>query len=219
MKAVWVWLRQLASLLANRPATRSTLYSFWRQPGDGNRPKDYLAAGNERSAFLVGLVHRRVKTGAAILEIGCNCGRNLEALRKAGYENLAGVELSADAVGVLIDAYPILARKAMIWAAPIEEVIRDFGDGQFELVFTMATLQHLHPRSEWVFREIARIARQVITIEDETSRSWRSVPRDYGKVFERLGMRWVAARSCAFVPGLGPRFVARVYRGAEWEQN
>ena len=75
----------------------------------------------------------------------------------------------------------------------------------------MAVLEHLHPESNWVFGEIARITSSIlITIEDERSVYWRVFPRNYRRIFERRGMVQIEEHSCADVPGLGPAFVARV---------
>jgi hypothetical protein len=50
----------------------------------------------------------------------------------------------------------------------VEDVVKSFGDRTFDLVFTMAVLEHIHTTSEWVFEEIVRITnRYVVTIEDE----------------------------------------------------
>jgi hypothetical protein len=52
----------------------------------------------------------------------------------------------------------------------------------------MATFQHIHPDSEWVFQEIARITkRYIVTIEDGKAVGQRRVPRDYSKIFPRFG--------------------------------
>ena len=52
----------------------------------------------------------------------------------------------------------------------IEDRIKDME--RCDLVFTMAVLEHIHLDSEWVFSEMARIAKKyLITIEDEKNSS------------------------------------------------
>jgi SAM-dependent methyltransferase len=189
--------------------TRDELWSFWRSPDPSNQPEGYRDAP-ERTAFLLELVERHVAKDAAILELGCNVGRNLNALALAGYTDLTGVEINRDAVALLRKTYPALDG-ATIRAIPIEQAVKPFRDQAFGLVYTMAVLEHLHPDSEFVFRHMARIGRKVIVIEDEFGVSNRHFPRNYGEVFRDLGMLEVGTQSCANVPGLGPDFMARVF--------
>lgn len=188
--------------------TRDELWSFWRAPDANNQPADYRDAP-DRTAFLLGLVERHVAKDASVLELGCNVGRNLNALALAGYRDLTGVEINPDAVALLGQTYPDL--RATLYAEPIEHAIRRFPDQSFGLVYTMAVLEHLHPDSEFVFRHMGRVGRTLIVIEDERGISSRHFPRDYGAVFGALGMLEAESRSCADVAGLGPDFMARVF--------
>ncbi len=189
--------------------TLEQAHAYWRSPGDDNQPAGYMD-GAERTAFLVDLVSRHVPKDAPILELGCNVGRNLAGLDTAGHDHLVGVEINPEAVSLGRYAYPAL-RDRTILPIPIEWAVKQFADDTFDLVFTMAVLEHLHPDSEYVFAEMARISRRVITIEDEHGVSPRHWPRDYGTVFGLLGMVEIETVSCADVPGLGPDFMARVF--------
>ena len=85
-----------------------------------------------------------------------------------------------------------MARHIRIHDRSIEEIISSFKDNAFDIVYTMAVLQHIHPASEWVFSEIVRITKSfLITMEGEDYVSWRHFPRDYKKIFESLGMKQV----------------------------
>lgn len=205
-------LRPLYQALAARwPRTRAHLHRYWSDPWDGiNRPEEYLS-GTPRSEFLVSLVRQFGPAHARVLELGCNVGRNLHHLQQSGYSDLTGVEINRGALDLLARHYPDVAATARLIHAPIEAAVTQFADDEFDAVFTMAVLEHLHPRSKDVFTHMARIAPLVITIEDERGKSWRHFPRNYRRVFERLGLRQQAEQSCAQVPGLGPKFVARVF--------
>ncbi len=86
--------------------------------------------------------------------------------------------------------FPDMARHAEIHNSPIEEVVLKFSDDEFGLIYTMTVLQHIHPRSEWIFSELARITKEyLITIENEKVESWRHFPRNYRLIFESLGLR------------------------------
>jgi SAM-dependent methyltransferase len=183
-----------------RHRSREAVHQSFRNPDVSNLPETYLdsvAANQPPSQFLVDTVKKLVDTDCRILEIGCNVGRNLNCLFKNGYYNLTGIEINEKAVQLLKQAYPEMAAESQVIVAPVEEVIRQFGDGEFDLVFTLATLMHIHPSSEWIFREIVRITKMyVVTIENESDGSWRAFPRNYKTVFERLGMRQVEEASC-----------------------
>jgi hypothetical protein len=74
----------------------------------------------------------------------------------------------------------------------------------------MAVLEHIHTTSEFVFAEMVRIGRALITIEDERSMSERHFPRNYADVFTALGLRELEHHRCE-THGLPPGFVARVF--------
>ena len=204
--------RKLKSALIGQ-GTKEELHSYWRHPWDGvNLPQDYLE-GEERSKFLVNLVKQYCNSSQSILEIGCNVGRNLNHLFAAGFERLGGVEISEDAVRLLKQVYPEMAGHAQIVNAPAEEALPKFEDDAFDVVFTMAVLQHIHPESGSIFGEMARIGKNfIITIENEKMPDWRNFPRNYRKVFEPLGFNQIYQYGCNKVPGLGSCYVARVFK-------
>jgi hypothetical protein len=104
-----------------------------------------------------------------------------------------------------------LGKAAQIYCGPVEEAIKTYRDGQFDVVYTMAVLEHIHSESEWVFREMVRVTKDfLVTVEDERGFSERHFPRRYDKVFKPLGMAEVEARGD--IPGLGRGFQARVFR-------
>jgi len=216
-----IWIALLANpvvgrilaKLTYRPATREDVHKYWMEPWDGiNLPQEYAGA-KARTQFLVQIVSRHADPPARILEVGCNVGRNLNALFEAGYRGLlAGIEISRDAVRLMKETYPAMAAAAQIYNAAVEDVVRGFGDRAFDLVFTMAVLEHIHTSSEWVFPEIARITnRYLVTIEDERGYSWRHFPRNYQRVFEPLGFRQIEQITCKEIEGLGKDFIARVF--------
>ncbi len=169
------------------------IFNYWKQPHDGhNLPTNYLnnPKAHARSQNLLKIVKKYASGNARILEPGCNVGRNLYYLFKAGFTNLEGIEISRDAVELLKKSYPEMAQHITIYNQSIEEIISSFKDNTFDVVFTMAVLQHIHPKSEWIFSEIVRITKSsLITLEGESYISWRHFPRDYKKVFESLGMK------------------------------
>jgi hypothetical protein len=136
----------------------------------------------------------------------------LAHLFRAGITKLGGIEINAEAVKLLRQTFPDVASHAEIYNAAVEDVIRTLPYGAFNIVFTMAVLEHIHRDSEWTFREMARVAKDyLITIEDEKSSGWGHFRRNYRKVFERFGMEQVELVDCGGVEGFGAGFFARVF--------
>lgn len=187
-------------------------HAYWKAPCKRNTPDLYLLPSAEpRSVFLLELFEAFVPTNARILEVGCNAGRNLAALHRAGYENLAGLDINPDALALLGERFPELS-DVPLFPGPAGQVLSAFADGAFDVVYTMAVLEHIHPtEAEGVFRDMVRIARRIVTIEDEATSSRRRCPRNYAQVFGALGMTEEYAESCAHVAALGPAFMARVF--------
>jgi SAM-dependent methyltransferase len=193
--------------------TVNELHTYWKRPWDvSNLPEGYLY-GKERSQFLVELLKKYADSQSVILEIGCNVGRNLNYLFLAGFKKLVAVEISKEAIKQLKQSFPELAKYAKIYNMPVEEIITKFEDGAFDIVFTMAVLEHIHPDSGFIFSEMARITKRfLVTIEDEQGVSWRHFPRNYAKVFESLGLEQIENFNCRKVLGLGGDFFARVFK-------
>jgi len=176
-----------------------------------NIPRTYLE-GAARSQFLVNIIQKYAKPNAKILEIGCNVGRNLNYLFKAGFSDLSGIEINEEAVLLLKKSFPEMADRIAIYNTPVEESIGHFGNDEFNIVFTMAVLEHIHRDSEWIFPEIVRIAKDyLVTIEDEEGLSGRHFPRNYKRIFESLCMKQIEETRCDEIDGLGSRFYMRVF--------
>lgn len=187
--------------------SRQELHDYWRS--SQQPPLVYAVANKERSVRLVELVQQYVRSGR-ILEIGTNVGRNLHYLHAAGFTNLEGIEISPSAVAMLRDAFPELSNIA-IHVSAVEDIIGGFSDKSFECVFTMAVLEHLHHDSEWIFAHMARIARCIITVEDELRSGERHFARNYERIFTRYGMRQVHLEGREKF-GMPTGFAARVFR-------
>lgn len=151
--------------------------SYWLSPGGGNEAVDYWGKW-DRSEFLYEFMRGVVPFGAEVMELGCNCGRNIKYLSDRGYTNIFGIDINAGAVA--------FTKGLPIYCQSIEDFYK--GDDIPEMVFSMAVLEHLPIESEWVFEKIAQ-SRYVLTIEDEARRGVINYPRNYKKIFEGLGMK------------------------------
>ena len=167
--------------------TRKQLHTYWMMPPEeANRPESYLG-GQQKSECLVNLIKRFGSENDSILELGCNVGRNLFYLWQSGYKNISGIEVNEHAIEIMRSSFlPI--DQVFIYNGLLEDVLPKIKDKKFDIIFSMAVLEHIHPRSNFIFKEIVRTCRKhIITIEIEDSSSARVFPRNYQKIFEKLG--------------------------------
>jgi 2-polyprenyl-3-methyl-5-hydroxy-6-metoxy-1,4-benzoquinol methylase len=192
--------------------SRDELHAYWRQPPSGENQPEQYAQRTQRSEFLVEVVQRYLAPEKSILEIGSNVGRNLVYLHRAGYV-VSGIEISSQAVQAMKMQYPETVNAVTIYNASVEHVMSGLGDGQFNLTFTMAVLMHIHPDSEWIFKEMVRVTSDfLITVEDEQAISERHFPRNYGKIFRSLNMEQLEEAICSDKGFRSPSVRLRVFK-------
>jgi len=194
----------------------------WAERSGEYSPEYYAYYGpDETSETIRSILERFVGRDAAILELGCSSGRHLAHLHEHGFEDLSGIDVNDDAFDVMAETYPDLAADGTFYHDSIEAVVGDFDDDQFDVVYSVETLQHLHPDAEWVLEELPRItADLLITIENEgeDDEAESAAPdvsyvnddfplyhRDWNRVFTELGLLEVEATS-------GKRDTIRTFR-------
>ncbi len=141
----------------------------WAERSGAYSPDYYAYYGpNDTSEAIRATLDDVVDEDANVLELGCSSGRHLAYLYEHGYENLSGVDVNSESFDVMAEAYPELADEGTFYVDAIETVVRDFDDGQFDVVYSVETLQHLHPDHESVFAKLAQIVDELlITVENE----------------------------------------------------
>ena len=186
--------------------------SEWAERTGEYSPTYYAYRGpNETSETIRALLAGSVGRDAAVLEVGCSAGRHLAHLRDDGFRDLHGIEINAEAVEVMASAYPELAASGTFRVAALGDVLPEFADGAFDAVYSVETLQHIHPDDDAVFDELARVAGDVVvTVENEVptgdpdatdptvTRINDEFPlyhRDWGRVFASRGFVQVASES------------------------
>jgi pseudaminic acid biosynthesis-associated methylase len=147
----------------------------------GNEYTERNRGSIDRSAFWSALFEaHRFRTA---LEVGCNVGDNLLALRELiGEEALAGVDVNEGALAVARRALP----RADLRRATAKQL--PFADGSFELVFTAMVLIHQPDETLGdVMSEIVRCSsRYVLTAEYESPDSAEVLYRgQHGALFKR----------------------------------
>lgn len=162
--------------------------NHWKDPEDHNKSKNYNKEHTQqRSKYLVGIFKKYIDKNSNILEIGCNCCRNLNYLYSAGYYNLTGIEISKKALELKEEFFPNL--NCNLINSSIEDYILKIQDNEFDVVFVMAVFQHIHIDSNWIFEHVARISdKYIILIELEI--------RNYKKIFNKFGFNLIENKKC-----------------------
>jgi len=167
-----------------------------------------------RSQTVIQILAPLISKESRILEIGCNSGRNLNHLWMAGYKNMRGIEISEHAVQRLRTNYPRLA-EVPVDVGPAETTIQKYASGSVDVIFTMATLEHLHPNSRFLFKEIARVAaRYVLAIESRHGkRSHMQYPWNIKNEFAAAGLSWIETKPWSVL------WVCELTRKNEWTED
>jgi SAM-dependent methyltransferase len=141
----------------------------WAERSGKYSPSYYADIGpNEVSETLVDVLGHYVTEDARILEVGCGSGRHLAHLLDSGYENLTGIDINADSFDVMAETYPRLAETGTFETTALEAFLPDIETDAFDVVYTVETLQHVHPDDAWVFEELTRVTGDLlITAENE----------------------------------------------------
>lgn len=179
--------------------TLEQIHEYWRN----NKNINFYKQGINRSKYLASLFKRFVDKKASILEFGCNVGRNLAYLQMCGYNNLIGVEINKKAIDNKITTN-------YTYNYSIEDFVDYTKDMNFDIIFTMAVFEHIHPNSNWIFPEIEKMTKMIICIEDEKHESFNHFKRNYREVFKNS--KQIYRNRCTFIPGLGSDFIARVFK-------
>ncbi len=141
----------------------------WAERSGRFSPEYYAEIGaNEVSETLADVFEVYVDEDAAVLELGCSSGRHLAYLLERGYENLTGVDINETAFEVMAEYFPELAATGTFQVSAIEDILPEMETNAFDVVYSVETLQHVHPDDEWVFEEIVRVTDDLlITAENE----------------------------------------------------
>jgi len=177
----------------------------WKNPQDHNQPSNYNKSyTSQRSKYLYGLLKKyKIPVGSKILEIGCNCCRNLNYIYSKGYNKLTGIEINKNAIDLQKELFQNL--KANIINSSIEDYILKIQDNKFDVIFTMAVIQHIHLDSNWIFEHIARINKKWLIIIE------LDLYRNYENIFTNLGYEQIEVRSCRLIKGL-EKYKARIFK-------
>lgn len=135
---------------------------------------------------LLQYVMNLITTDESVLDLGCNNGSDLDILRRAGWSQLAGIDVGDEALKLFAEQYPDTFAKAKIYQGRFEDVLPSLEANSFDNIFSNgATLELVHPA--WCIEaQMARVVRKRILLD--VNEKGHSYPRDYVKIFRKLGM-------------------------------
>ena len=169
--------------------TKDECHNFWRNPNEKNDPEKYLLSEQtkKRTEFLISKFEEiDFPKRKSILELGCNAGRNLSALWNAGWKRISGIEINENALVVAQRSHSELRSKELInndFESGLPEMLEQ--NYKYDLIFSMAVLQHVHPDSILdVIENVKKLSNKyVITIEYEASKVFPYIENyDYNKL-------------------------------------
>jgi SAM-dependent methyltransferase len=141
----------------------------WAERSGEYSPEYYAHIGpNDVSETIATAIEYYAADEAAILEIGCSSGRHLAHLLDRGFENLTGIDINDESFDVMAEYFPELTATGTFHTGAIEDVLPEFEDDAFDVIYSVETLQHVHPDDEWVFEELVRVTSDLlVTAENE----------------------------------------------------
>ncbi|MHC4797763.1 MAG: class I SAM-dependent methyltransferase [Planctomycetota bacterium] len=178
--------------MGKEPRTHQEVLGYWRDPPEGEQKLEHYAKGVRKRIGMLEMALKKipgVTPTSSILELGCNVGRNLECLRRLGYANLSGVEISSRWLLKTPELFPELHSLVTFYNVPVEQFL-SMPHQKYDVIFTIATLMHIHPDAEWIFQSVSRMAELgVVSIEKEGRvQQPRYFGRNYRTCYEQGGL-------------------------------
>jgi SAM-dependent methyltransferase len=189
------WAFSLSRFLAMRGSalpSNKDHRKYWetRNIGDDHGPEKYTNEDNSTYIMFEDLL-KVLNENASFLEIGCNAGRNLNYLLNKGFTDLAGIEINETSIHkTLKEHFPKLYEVGQFYVGNAADEIRKIQDERYEVVFSIAVLEHIPPRDIRLFSDMVRVSKKYIAII--TGENSRVYPYNFEKLFEKLGCKAVS---------------------------
>ncbi len=167
---------------------------YWetRNIGDDHGPEKYLIEDNATYVLFEDLL-KVLNENASFLEVGCNAGRNLNYLLNKGYTDLAGIEINEISIHKTLKGhFPKLYEMGEFYVGNAAQEIRKIQNERYDVVFSIAVLEHIQPEDSTLFKDMVRVSKKYIAVI--TGENSRVYPYNFEKIFERLGCKTVLFR-------------------------
>ena len=182
----------------------------WAERAGAYSPEYYAHLGpNWTSEALRETLVERVGRDASVLELGCSSGRHLAHLAEAGFSDLHGVEVNEEAFAVLAEEFPSLHETGQFYHDTIEAALPTFADGAFDAVFSVETLQHLHPDADAALDHVVRVTGDLLVTVENEGPAGDTNAGDIGEDGERDGVNYVDGEFPLYYRDWGAVFIER----------
>lgn len=174
--------------------TQKDCHDIWKQMVNSyeslSNPEVYVSKPKD----IVDLMHDfwspEITSDMSIFELGCNCGVNLNWLSTYGYSKFGGIDINKNAIRKMKEYYSKIYKNGKFHIGSLEDKLSKINTKEYDVVFSMATLQHIHTTADNIFPEIVRIANKyILTLENESVNHGYMFARNYKEVFENLGCK------------------------------
>lgn len=201
IRFMFLWILSPMQILFESPRISfKTLFDFLAPPDASRTYAIQAEVGNQfsqgrgagRQALMALALAHLPESAKQLqwLELGCCDGLNLMALEALGVEKLMGIELNSNFIAAGKAYAPKFFATADVRNISIEAFCAQ-GD-HTDITFTCNVLQHVSPSNNAVFAQIAALTRlYIVTVESERQCNPIHFPRNYGRLFEKLGFRQV----------------------------
>ena len=181
-----------------------TSREFWRNPDTYARNETEVGFGEpslyarEEYNHISEQIVRMLEASGAdkewrVLEVGCNCGRNIGHMLRAGYKNIEGVEINPQAVEYARTYCPEAANRMTV--ADAQSFLAMKPTDYYDLIYTQSILMHIPPEDDYLFGQMTRVASKMLFVSEVEVQGGNLLRhkynRNYKDVFEALGWKQV----------------------------
>lgn len=157
----------------------------WMEGGEGQYrdPKDFIELRKNIDKPFIEYFKDVVAKNSRILDLGCNSGRHLTALHSAGYTELNGVDVMAEALEKFRTTFADSYSACTLHHDFFQRFLLLCNDQKFDVTYTIgATIELVHPSFD-IVREMCRVTRRDVLMVIQPDR--HAYPRFYKKEFMR----------------------------------
>lgn len=174
--------------------TQKDCHDVWKQLVNSHEslsnPEIYVTKPKDIIELMNSFWSPDVTPNMSVFELGCNCGVNLNWLSTYGFSNFGGIDINKNAINKMKEYYTKLYKTGNFHIGSIEDKLHNISTKEYDVVFSMATLQHIHHTSNETFPEIVRIAKKyILTLENESMNYGYMFARNYKDILEPLGCK------------------------------
>jgi len=166
----WAWTRRLVNSLLPRALwslspRKLRQRSYWssQKAGDSHGFDKYLH-DRPQAPFLFQEIERLAKKSDRLLDLGCNSGYYLQELKRRGYSQLAGVDISQFAIDFGKVEFDLTGVELTVGS--FEDTLPTFfaENRRFDVIYSMgATIELVHPSFD-IVSNIARVCDKYVVL-------------------------------------------------------